>query len=331
VGGGLAGLSLGLALRRADVPVTVLEAGSYPRHRVCGEFIAGLDRETIDRLGLDAVLAGSRSHRTVAWYSARGRLRSQTLPEPALGLSRHRLDHRLAQQFVQAGGVLRENTRVDPNDCPPGRVFAHGRRTARSPWIGLKIHARHLQLHRDLELHLGDEGYVGLAGVEDGRVNICGLFRRRRLSAPGPALLLGYLEAVGLRDLATRLRQADLDGDAFCAVAGLSFARRYHRGPGVVIGDAGGMVPPFTGNGMAMAFQAAAGAADHLTDYARDVQSWEQAARNISRELDRRFRLRLASADWLHPYLLRPARQRWLSALARIGLPPMRPLYAALH
>ena len=63
VGGGLAGLSLGLALRRAAVPVTIFEAGVYPRHRVCGEFIAGLDTDTISRLGLDELLADARRHR----------------------------------------------------------------------------------------------------------------------------------------------------------------------------------------------------------------------------------------------------------------------------
>ena len=36
VGGGLAGLTLGLRLRQLDVPVELYEAGSYPRHRVCG-------------------------------------------------------------------------------------------------------------------------------------------------------------------------------------------------------------------------------------------------------------------------------------------------------
>ena len=52
IGGGLAGLSLGIALRRAGVPVALHEAGAYPRHRVCGEFIAGLEGSTIERLGL---------------------------------------------------------------------------------------------------------------------------------------------------------------------------------------------------------------------------------------------------------------------------------------
>ena len=42
IGGGLAGLTLGLGLRQRDVPVTIHEAGNYPRHRVCGEFSNGI-------------------------------------------------------------------------------------------------------------------------------------------------------------------------------------------------------------------------------------------------------------------------------------------------
>jgi flavin-dependent dehydrogenase len=193
------------------------------------------------------------------------------------------------------------------------------------------MHVHGLTLCQHLELHLGDEGYVGLAGVEGGRVNVCGLFRRRRLSAPRSSLLLRYLDAIGLPDLTARLRATTIDEDSFCAVAGIGFDRAYRSGSALTIGDAGGMVPPFTGNGMAMAFQAAASASEHLEIYARGDLSWDEACHRIAEALSRRFRLRLASADWLHPYLLRPARQRWLSAFARVGLPPLRPLYAALH
>ena len=50
VGGGLAGLTLGIALRENSVPVHIYEAGTYPRHRVCGEFISGrgqTDRKSV--------------------------------------------------------------------------------------------------------------------------------------------------------------------------------------------------------------------------------------------------------------------------------------------
>ena len=52
VGGGLAGLTLGIGLRQRGVPVTLWEAGHYPRHRVCGEFISGRGQAALTRLGL---------------------------------------------------------------------------------------------------------------------------------------------------------------------------------------------------------------------------------------------------------------------------------------
>ena len=104
VGGGLAGLALGLALRRRDVPVTVFEAHDYPRHRVCGEFIAALDAPTVAQLGLAPILDDALRLREVVWYQRDRPIQTQQLPAPALGISRHRLDARLAEAFVAAGG-----------------------------------------------------------------------------------------------------------------------------------------------------------------------------------------------------------------------------------
>lgn len=331
IGGGLAGLSLGLALRREGVPVTVHEAGSYPRHRVCGEFITGLSAATISRLQLGPVLAGALPHREVAWFIAGRPPRLQHLPAPALGLSRHTLDARLAAAFTAAGGDLRQQSRVTDANPRPGRIFANGRRQGRSPWIGLKIHALGLPLERDLELHLGDQAYVGLTRVEDGRVNICGLFRRRQLSAPGAELIVRYLEAAGLPRLAARLRTARFDGASFCAVAALCFDARVPDSPRVQLGDACAMIPPFTGNGMAMAFQGAETALAPLLDYAHGRRDWPDTGRLIRTRLRNRYLLRLASARLLHPYLLQNPRQRILGTLARARLLPLRSFYSILH
>lgn len=331
IGGGLAGLSLGLALRRAGVPVALSEAGEYPRHRVCGEFISGLAPATIARLGLGPLLADALEHRNVAWYIGDRAARIQRLPSPALGLSRHVLDARLAAAFVAAGGELHTRTRVTDLAAKPGRLFTTGRRRARSPWLGLKIHARGLRLTRGLELHLGENAYVGLARIEADQVNICGLFRRRELCAKGGDLLLGYLQAAGLAALAARLAAAELDAGSFCAVAGVAFDHRVAAAGRACLGDACAMIPPFTGNGMAMAFQGAELALDPLLAYAQGTSAWPETCRLIHRALHRNFRVRLASAGALHPFLLQPPRQRWLSALTRARLLPLRPLYTLLH
>lgn len=332
IGGGLAGLSLGLALRRHDVSVTVHEAGSYPRHRVCGEFIAGLAGDTIAALGLDEMLQGAQSHGEVAWFLGGEPARINRLPAPALGLSRHALDARLAHAFVAAGGDLKTHSRATDLTNRPGRVFAAGRRRhMRSPWLGLKLHVRGFPLARGLEMHLGTQSYVGLAEVESGEVNLCGLFRRRALSGTGPALLLAYLRAAGLGALAQRVSAAETVDGSFCAVAALGFDRRVPAGEGVFIGDALAMTPPFTGNGMAMAFQSAEVVLPHLLSYARGAVDWTQTCGATQRALRGRFRMRLASAGALHSFLLHPARQRWFAALSRSRLLPFRSIYAALH
>jgi len=336
VGGGLAGLALGLALRRRDVPVTVFEAHEYPRHRVCGEFIAALDAPTIARLGVAALLEDALRHRGLVWYRRGRPMQTQRLPDPALGISRHRLDARLAEAFVAAGGELRVHTRMDLDAAPVGRVFAAGRRPRSSRWFGLKLHARRLPLGADLEVHLAERAYVGLSSVEGARVNVCGLFARRPISPDGPGapesdLLLRYLEATGLSDLARRLRAADLDEASVCAVAGVSFHVDPPRSDRICLGDHFALTPPFTGNGMAMALQSAALALDPLTDWSRGRSSWTDTVATINRSLRRRFRLRLTSANLLHPYLLVPGRQRWIVLASRARILPLRPLYYLTH
>jgi menaquinone-9 beta-reductase len=333
IGGGLAGLALGLALRRAGAPAVLHEAGDYPRHRVCGEFITGLAPSTITRLGLAEALAGALSHTEVAWALPGAAPRIQRLPTPALGLSRHALDARLARQFVATGGILHTHSRLPAESEVPGRVWTTGRRPApRGRWLGLKVHLSRLPLVRDLEMHLGDEAYVGLSRIEDGHVNVCGLFRRRTIAGQGPNTLIAYLRAAGLAGLADRLEAAQRDDASFCAVAALAFDRRVRVQPGrISLGDAGAMIPPFTGNGMAMAFQSAELALPHLLAFARGEFDWPETCRATNAALRGRFRVRLASANALHPFLLRPRRQRWFAALSRARLLPFGPLYATLH
>ena len=185
VGGGLAGLTLGIGLRRQGVPVTVWEAGHYPRHRVCGEFISGRGQESLARLGLRELLerAGAVSAGTAAFFSATQSAPTRALPARAICLSRFTMDHALAMEFRRLGGELQEGQRRRDTEFGEGMVRATGRRAQTkengSHWFGLNVHARNVPLTADLEMHVSPRGYVGLCRVDGGAVNVCGLFRRR--------------------------------------------------------------------------------------------------------------------------------------------------------
>ena len=336
VGGGLAGLSLGVALRSRGVPVELWEAGALPRHRVCGEFISGVRPATLEFLGIADLLADAHRHETVVWYRGDGhRCYRARLPRPALGISRHALDERIARRLEDLGGGVRREERWRGSLDEPGSVLGTGRKAERgSPWIGLKVHAEAPREHRegDLALFLGEGGYLGMSAVEGGWWNACGLFRKRPgVRASKEALLGRYAEASGIETLAGDRFPAVRAGSGV-GVSALSFALPAPSRDGLLrLGDAWGLIPPFTGNGMSIAFESAEIAVLPLLRWAAGEEEWARVVTAIEEAHQRRFRRRFQVARILHGWLLSPRRQRWLLAGARTGLLPFRRLFAWTH
>ena len=339
VGGGLAGLTLGVGLLRCGVRVMLWEAGRYPRHRVCGEFISGRGLETLERLGLRASLeaAGARTAQSAAFFSSTEGMSAWRLPSAALCLSRADLDALLAREFGRRGGELRAGMRWPGKAYAEGVVRATGRRTQSEEggdrWFGLKVHARRVALSADLEMHLTRNGYVGLCRLGGGEVNVCGLFRREvgvQLSAD-PATSQPLPDALKRESkpshdclrgrpgspLHQRLRAAEFDQSTACAVAGLSLRphRAGQRGE-CCVGDAITMIPPITGNGMSMAFESAELAIEPLTRWSRGEIGWPAAQRCLARRCDAAFSGRLVWARWLHRLLLS---ERWPGPLLSLA------------
>ena len=329
IGGGLAGLSLGAALRRHEVPVVVREAGDYPRHRVCGEFISGLRRETIESLGLEDCLSDAVMLREVAWYDQRRQLRADPLPADALGLSRWALDQRIAGQLRELGGVLETGTRQDRQALRPGLVDCAGRRPARqSPWLGLKCHVRTFDDGADLEMHMSPQGYVGICRVEDGCFNLCGLFRQAGLKPnPEQPLIFDYLQQCGFEALLGRIDRASVVAGSACSVAGMSYRATGVPTGHTSLGDARGLIPPFTGNGMTMAFEYAALALEPLRRYARSELTWEDCQRQITHQSHQQFDRRLRVARGLHRLLTSEKLFKLTAGFARSPLFPFQSFY----
>ena len=324
VGGGLAGLTLGIGLRQHGVPVRILEAGNYPRHRVCGEFISGNGQAVLERLGLLARFeqAGAIRARTVMFVRGSNRSPVRQLAAPALCLSRHAMDALLAESFQQLGGELLANKRWNSGNDSEGLVHASGRRTQpaeKSPrWFGVKAHvprSSSVNLAADLEMHLSPDGYIGINRINGGEVNVCGLFRVRegmRRPESKPDWLRGETGSL----LRERLDAADFAPDSFCSVAGLQLKpQRASAKKECCIGDTLTMTPPVTGNGMSMAFESAELAIEPLTTYSRGKLDWSQTQQQIARRCDTVFSRRLAWARLLQWLMISPALRGRLGSL----------------
>ncbi|HTA95541.1 MAG TPA: FAD-dependent monooxygenase [Verrucomicrobiae bacterium] len=312
IGGGLAGLTLGIALRKKEIPVTIFEAGNYPRHRVCGEFVSGRGLEILDELGLKEKFldAGAIEARSSIFFSGDSRSPVRQLPLPALCLSRFVMDKLLADEFQRLGGELKSGTRWQ-NDFSDGTVRASGRQLHPVEngwrWFGLKAHARNVSPAADLEMHVFKNGYVGICKLAGGEVNVCGLFRRNGSESPqqnGFDLLRGKPGTI----LNQRLARAEFDEKSFCSVAGLSLKpQRASEKSEVCIGDALTMIPPVTGNGMSMAFESAEIAIEPLSRYSCGEVNWSEARHAIACACDAAFAERLTWARRLQSMMFSPA------------------------
>jgi len=330
-GGGLAGLSLAVALREKEIPVTVIEAGRYPRHRVCGEFISGVSEQTLGRLGILDLLADAHRHRTLAWYGSGAPLHRDTLPEPALGISRFVLDERLRLHVQALGGEIIQGRRARPEPSE-GHVWAAGKPLRKGRWIGLKAHIRGLPMAADLEMHTGGNGYAGLARVEEDWVNVCGLFYLdKSIPGRGEELLAAYLRHGGNAGLAGEIAAREFREGSFSAIAGFELGRQNAREGLVCLGDAESLIPPFTGNGMSMAFQSAEIALEPLLDWCAGRSEWDQAAAEIRGRLKRKFRRRLLAAGLMQRVLLDARGRSALHSLSTTRLLPFRPMLALVR
>lgn len=332
VGGGLAGLSLGTALAKRGIPVSLAEAGRYPRHRVCGEFISGVSAETLEAIGIGRCLDDGERLETMIWCEEGRVCHRGKLPRPAIGISRWLLDSRLRDVATTAGCGVREKQSIPPPESGDGIVWCAGRKKSPSRLVGLKSHFRDFELEADLEMHMGRGGYAGISRVEGGAVNVCGLFRAEAAAGRHDRPLERALRASGLARLADRLASArPVDGSA-CAVSGFTCGWQPCGGGGVMTaGDAVAMIPPFTGNGMSMAFESAECLLPALTAYSEGRTGWKEACGLARRAQVRRFRKRMTLAAILHPFLMENPGRKTIAILARARMVPVDWLFSQLR
>jgi flavin-dependent dehydrogenase len=252
IGGGPAGSAAALAALSEGSAVTIFEQSSFPRHKVCGEFLSPEIAPLLDSLGLWPAFEAARPARIVrAVLHTGGREKRFRLPEPAYGLSRSALDGLLLGEALARGARLR-NERAKPfARADTALVLAHGRQAparAGARFFGFKAHFRppaSESLAEAVELFFFEGGYAGLSTVEDGIWNVCGLAPEAALRSSGfrPEALLP-------EGLLARLAPC-AQAFEWLTTGPLVFRNEFREHADFYLcGDALGFVDPFTGSGI---------------------------------------------------------------------------------
>lgn len=343
IGGGLAGLSLAIQLARLGHRVLLLEKEKYPFHKVCGEYIAMESWDFLERLGVPLSELDLPRIQRLQLSDPQGDLIEQTLYPGGFGISRYSLDARLAGLAREAGATLLEKTlvrKIVPLDegfrletsagefevpvvcCSYGK-YANLDRLLKRDFIAperRKLAFSAVKYHVELDfpddliaLHNFDGGYCGMSRVEDGRTCLCYLVRAEKLKTAGS---IPELERTVLHRnprLAKVFAQAHRLYDQPLAITQIHFhpknACEQHL---LMLGDAAGMIPPLSGNGMSMALRASSMLAPLLHDYFKQRLDRQQLEQNYTRLWRQAFDTRLRTGKLLQHLFGKPAPATWL-------------------
>lgn len=295
IGGGLAGLVSAYLLAKNGCKVLLIEKKEYPLHRVCGEYVSNEARNFLDREGLFPKELSIPNIQNFLFSDVLGNSVVVPLGLGGFGISRYVFDHFLFERAVSVGVEVRLKTQVfdvefienenlfyltlsDGSTCRSNFVIgAFGKRSKldkvlkrpfierRSPFIGVKYHAKTDFLNDTVALHNFEGGYCGINAIEDGKFNICYLGSRDQLRETGSieGMEREYLWKNPLiKDLFTN---GEFLFDQPEVINEINFEpKKPVENHMLMVGDAAGLITPLCGNGMAMAIQSGKIAAETI-------------------------------------------------------------------
>jgi menaquinone-9 beta-reductase len=293
VGGGLAGLSAALLLKKQGFDVVVIEKGDYPSHKVCGEYISYEAWPFLQQLGIDPVVLQLPRLKRLRVSAPNGKVLESELSVGAYGISRYLLDHLLYQKCIENGIKVYTNTKVntitfenelhqistgdfifESKDC----IAAYGKRSnldvnmkrpfivnaSAKNYVGIKYHIKTNIENDVIELHNFKNGYCGISRVEEDRVCLCYLTDAANLK-----LYKGDIKKMETEILMKNpfLKKYFTESEFLYSeplvISNVSFLEKQAVENHIfMLGDAAGLIAPLCGNGMSIAFNSSKIVAD---------------------------------------------------------------------
>ncbi|WP_291128650.1 NAD(P)/FAD-dependent oxidoreductase [Flavobacterium sp. UBA7682] len=335
IGGGLAGLTAAIHLRKLNIAVTLVEKNTYPKHKVCGEYISNEVVPYFQWLNIAVEDLRPTDISKLQFSTVSGKTINTVLPLGGFGVSRYALDNFLYQKALADGcHVIHESVENIHFDNDKFTIItssgttiqtdlvigAFGKRSnidiqlsrkfmqQKSPWLAVKAHYEGSFPNDVVGLHNFKGGYCGVSKVEENRINICYLasyktFKEHKNSD-------GYQKEALEQNphLKNIFKNTKLLFEKPLTISQISFEPKLPvENHILMIGDTAGLIHPLCGNGMAMAIHSAKIAAEVIDDYIHQrIKTRAQLEKNYTQHWNQTFKSRLKTGRLLANILLKP-------------------------
>jgi flavin-dependent dehydrogenase len=321
IGGGLAGLTSAIHLTKMGCKVIVIEKNSYPKHKVCGEYISNEVLPYFEWLHVDIEALKPTHISTLQFSSDSGRTIKTQLPLGGFGISRFILDEFLYRKALSQNGEILEdqvNEVVFKDDffeiyLASGKILTSkvvlggfGKRSnldikmkrnfieQKSPWLGVKSHYQGEFDETVVGLHNFKGGYCGISKVENNLLNICYLtnfksFKKfKNIEEFQGKVVAQNPHLKNILENSTTVFEKPLTISQIC------FEKKKNVEDHILMmGDTAGLIHPLCGNGMAMAIHSAKLASEQAIEFLNANISREQMEQKYTLNWNKNFKRRL--------------------------------------
>ncbi|MDD2674314.1 MAG: NAD(P)/FAD-dependent oxidoreductase [Flavobacterium sp.] len=334
IGGGLAGLTAAIHLSKIGLQVTVIEKNSYPKHKVCGEYISNEVEPYLNWLDLKISDLKPTNITKLEFSTASGKMIKSVLPLGGFGISRFALDEYLYKKTLENGcKIIQDNVEnilfkdnqfiVTTNnsilkseivigafgkrsnvDQKMNRDFIH----KKSYWLAVKAHYSGDFPNDVVGLHNFKGGYCGVSKVENNRINICYLADYKTFKQFKN--IEEYQNSIVSENPHLRVifEDSSLLFEKPLTISQISFERKQTvENHILMIGDTAGLIHPLCGNGMAMAIHSAKIVSELVQKYyTNEIKSRNELEEKYIHEWNLNFKKRLKTGRFLSSILQKP-------------------------
>lgn len=322
IGGGLAGLSSAIHLSKANLSVLVIEKNSYPKHKVCGEYISNEVLPYLHFLDIDVFSLGAKRIDKLQLSTTKSKLISTSLPLGGFGISRFCLDHALANKAIQVGTEILQDSVEDVkfyNDMFSVEtkntkqfkakivIGAYGKRSNldiklnrqfikhRSPYLAVKTHVKGDFPDDLVALHNFEGGYCGVSKVENDTINLCYITNFNAFKAFKN--IEDFQEKIVFKNTFLKAIFSNTKPvfEQPLTISQISFDSKKPIDNHIIMcGDTAALIHPLCGNGMSMAIRSAQMASILIIKYFNSETSDREALeKQYLREWNMTFKSRL--------------------------------------